>query len=139
MDEDSKREELAYTAGVVATENYVAQCRADDKPLTMRGLKAGIRKEIFATIGQPPTRTLGKAVEPVQPIGDAWIDFTGAVKQVAAAPGDLRSLADRTPAPLRARLLDEARGASVPLSDWIAALENHNAGAVATMIHDQPR
>ncbi len=139
MDKASKREELAYTAGAVATENYVAQCRADDKPLTMRGLKAEIRKEVFATIGQPPTRTRAEPVEPVQPIGDAWVDFTSAVKQVAAAPGDLQSLADRTPATLRARLLDEARGASVRLSDWIAALESQNAGAGAAMIHDQPR
>jgi hypothetical protein len=127
MDEVSKREEKAYAAGAVATENYVAQCRAEDKPLTMQGLKAAVRKEVFATVGEPPKRAreapLIGNITPVQPIGDAWLDFTSAVKQVATVPADLQSLADRTPAALRARLLDEARGAAIRLSDWIAALE----------------
>ncbi len=48
MGHASKREELAHTAGAVASENYAAQCRAEGKPLTMRGLKAEIRKEVFA-------------------------------------------------------------------------------------------
>lgn len=130
MDEVSKREEKAYAAGAVATENYVAQCRADDKPLTMQGLKAAVRKEVFATTGQPPKRAreapLIGNITPVQPIGGAWLDFTSAVKQVATAPADLQSLADRTPAALRARLLDEARGAAARLTDWIAALESQH-------------
>jgi len=46
MDETSKRDERAYAA----------QCRADEKPLTMRGLKAAIRKELVATIGPLPKR-----------------------------------------------------------------------------------
>ncbi len=130
MDKASKREELAYAAGAVATENYVAQCRADDKPLTMQGLKAAVRKEVFATTGQPPKRAreapLIGNITPVQPIGSAWIDFTGAVKQIAAAPSDIQALAGRTPAPLRTRLLDESRAAAERLADWIAALENQH-------------
>jgi len=130
MDKALKREELAYAAGAIATENYAAQCQAEDKPLTMRGLKAAVRKEVFATIGQPPTRARGAPlignITPVQPIGGAWLDFTSAVQHVAGRGDDLPSLADRTPAALRARLLDEARGAAVRLSDWIAALESQN-------------
>lgn len=130
MDEDSKREEKAYAAGVVATESYVAQCRADNKPLTTQGLKTAVRKEVFATVGEPPKRAreapLIGDITPVQPIGNAWIDFTSAVKQVATVPADLQSLADRTPASLRARLLDESRLAAARLADWIAALENQH-------------
>jgi len=126
MDEDSKREEKAYAAGAAATENYAAQCRAEDKPLTMRGLKAEIRKEVFATIGQPPKRARPEPINPVQPIGAAWIDFTSAVKQVATVPANLQSLADRTPASLRVQLLDESRTAASRLADWITVLENQH-------------
>jgi len=82
MDEDSKREEKAYAAGAVATENYVAQCRADDKPLTMQGLKTAVRKEVFATTGQPPKRA---RLTPEQVEEGNWYSTRALKRQAYAA------------------------------------------------------
>ncbi len=126
----AKREELAYAAGAVATENHAAQCRAQDKPLTMRGLKAAIRKEVFATIGEPPKRarptTQAEGFKPAQPIGNAWIDLVSAIKTLATAPADVQDIAARTVEPLRQKLLGEARTATARLAEWIEALENED-------------
>lgn len=82
MDEVSKREELAYAAEAVATENYVAQCRAEDKPLTMRGLKAAIRKELVATIGPLPKRA---RLTPEQVEEGSWHSTRALKRQAYAA------------------------------------------------------
>lgn len=127
----AKREELAYAAGAVATENYAAQCQAEDKPLTMRELKAAIRKEVFATIGKPPKRARPtpeqrEELKAVQPIGNAWIDLVSAIKTLATTSGDLQDIVARTPEPLRQKLLGEARTATARLAEWIEALDNED-------------
>ena len=137
MDEVSKREELAYAAKDVASKNYAARCRAEGKPLTMRGLKAEIRKEVFVTIGQPPMRKRPARVRVVQPIGNAWLDLTSAVKQLAATPADLQALAARTSAPLHTALLNESRLVAVRLAAWITALESKEVDADAEVTRDQ--
>lgn len=85
MDEDSKREEKAYAAGAVATENYVTQCRADDKPLTMQGLKAAVRKEVFAAIGQPPKPPKRVRLTPEQVEEGSWYSTRALKRQAYAA------------------------------------------------------
>ncbi len=120
------RDERAQAAGKAASENYYAQSRAKSEPPTMAGLRAAVHEAVVATVGEPPPRARPEPIEPVQPIGSAWIDFTGAVKQIAAAPSDIQALAGRTPASLRTRLLDESRAAAERLADWIAALENQH-------------
>lgn len=88
MDEAPKREELAYAAGTVASENYAAQCQAEDKPLTMRGLKAEIRKEVFATIGQPPKRA---RLTPEQVEEGSWYSTRALKRQARAAAAPKRA------------------------------------------------
>ncbi len=120
------RDERAQAAGKAASENYYAQSRAKSEPPTMAGLRSAVREAVVATVGEPPTRARPEPVERVEPIGNAWIDLIGAVQQVAAAPADLQSLADRTPASLHRRVLDEARGAASRLAEWITALESRH-------------
>jgi len=124
------RDERAQAAGKAASEHYYAQSRAKSEPPTMAGLRAAVREAVVATVGEPPKRAreapLIGNITPVQPIGAAWIDFTSAVKQLATVPANLQSLADRTPASLRAQLLVESRTAAARLADWITVLENQH-------------
>ncbi len=120
------RDERAQAAGKAASENYYAQSRAKNEPPTMAGLRSAVREAVVATVGQPPTRARAEPVEPVQPIGDAWLDFTSAIQKIALTPADLQNIAARTPTALRGLLLEESRLAADRLDEWITVLENQH-------------
>lgn len=123
------REEQAQAAGRAAMEAYFAQSRADGAPPTMTGLRGAVRDAVHATLGPPPSRTKRPSPPPeppkVAPIGADWVDWTGAVQDLARLDCDLPELAARSAA-LMPTLLREALQAAERLRIWINLLEPTN-------------
>ena len=86
----------------------------------MSGLRNAVREAVHATLGPPPPRP-PKQPAP-KPIGDDWVDFTGAVSDIASLPCDLADLASRMPS-LRTVLLTESQRATTRLMEWTSLLE----------------
>lgn len=121
------REEQAQAAGHAAMEAYFAQSRAAGAPPTMTGLRGAVRDAVHATLGPPHLRRqrVPATKIDVQAIGPDWVDWTGAVQDLARLECDLTSLASRSAA-LLPTLLHEARQASARLHTWINILEQTN-------------
>jgi hypothetical protein len=121
------REEQAQAAGRAAMEAYFSRSRAEGAPPTMTGLRGAVRDAVNATLGPPhPRQQRVPATKiDVQPIGPDWVDWTGAVQDLARLECDLTSLANRSTA-LLPTLLHEARQASARLHTWINILEQTN-------------
>lgn len=123
------REEQAQAAGRAAMEAYFTRSRADGEPPTMAGLRGAVRDAVQATLGPQPVRTKRPPEPPEQPkvapIGADWVDWTGAVQDLARLDCDLPELAARSTA-LMPTLLREARQAAERLRIWINLLESTN-------------
>jgi hypothetical protein len=102
-------------------EAYFAKSRAESAPPTMAGLRGAVRTALEATLGPRSPRS-PKPPAP-KPIGDDWVDFTGAVSDVASLPCELGDLASRMPS-LRSALLNESRRAAARLVEWTSLLEH---------------
>ena len=117
------RDAQAQAAGNAAMEAYFARSRVERAPPTMSGLRHAIRGAIHATLGpcapRPPKQPAPK------PIGDDWVDFTGAVSDIASLPCDLADLASRMPS-LRTVLLTESQRATTRLMEWTSLLEHND-------------
>jgi len=125
------RDTQAQAAGKAAMEAYFAQSRTEREPPTMAGLRGAVRDAIHATLGPPPPRPAPKPAAPpvaVEPIGEDWVDWTGAVQDLARLDCDLAALASRSAA-LMPTLLSEARSAAARLDTWITVLEQTHAQA----------
>jgi hypothetical protein len=119
----------AEAAGKAAMEAYFAQSRAERAPPTMAGLRGAVRGALQATLGPLPTRAKRPPSPPEQPkvapIGADWVDWTGAVQDLARLDCDLPELAARSAA-LMPTLLREALQAAERLRIWINLLEPTN-------------
>lgn len=123
------RQEQAQAASHAAMEAYFAKSRAERAPPTMAGLRGAMLDAVQATIGPPPPRPKRPSPPPEQPkvapIGAEWVDWTGAVQDLARLDCDLPELAARSTA-LMPTLLREARQAAERLRIWINLLEPTN-------------
>ncbi len=123
------REEQAQAVGRAAMEAYFTRSRAEGVPPTMPGLRGAVRDAVQATLGPPPPRPKRPSPPPEQPkvapIGADWVDWTGAVQDLARLDCDLPELAARSAA-LMPTLLREARQAAERLRIWINLLEPTN-------------
>lgn len=123
------REEQAQAVGRAAMEAYFTRSRAEGVPPTMPGLRGAVRDAVQATLGPPPPRPKRPSPPPEQPkvapIGADWVDWTGAVQDLARLDCDLPELAARSAA-LMPTLLREAQQAAERLRIWINLLEPTN-------------
>ena len=123
------REEQAQAVGRAAMEAYFTRSRAEGVPPTMPGLRSAVRDAVQATLGSPPPRPKRPSPPPEQPkvapIGADWVDWTGAVQDLARLDCDLPELAARSAA-LMPTLLREALQAAERLRIWINLLEPTN-------------